>query len=393
MLLLALALAVYAEVSAPRPVDWSPSYSRQHTIPYGAFVLYELLREQFSGGDFITTEESLYSTLDAYYESEPTTYLVLNSDFYPDELDRVKLFEYLDAGNALFLAVGRMGNEIADSLGIELQEGWLDGGSIEEYLLRDTIGMNLVSPSLRARTDYPLRIGRTGERWFSSFDTARSVVLGRDENGRTNFLRIEQGGGTVYLHVAPVAFANHNMLIGRNADYAFSALSYIPKGNLIWDEYYKEGRDVSGSPLEVVLRDTALRWVWILLIVGVALFVLVHARRRQRAIPVIPPPTNTTLEFATTVGRLYYEHGDHRGIARKKIAYFHEYLRSHLGLRIGDVDVDLPHRVAERSGVHEDRVRSIFGRLQHVNRAREYGEEDLKGLNADLEEFYASSKR
>lgn len=341
----------------------------------------------------LTSDRPIYNTLDEYYESDPTTYVIVNAGFYPDVLDVEYLFDFVDAGNTVFLSTGRMSNDIADSLGIEFEESWFDAGNLEHYLLRDTIGMNLVAPSLKSKDDYPLRVGRTGERWIAGFDTARSVVLGRDEKDRTNFIRVDRDGGSIYVHAVPAAFVNHNMLASRSAEYAFGALSYVPSGKVIWDECYKEGRVESDSPLSVILRDNALKWVWMLLIVGVTLFVLVHARRRQRAIPVIAPPANTTLEFATTVGRLYYEHGDHRAIATKKIAYFHEYLRSHLGMRPGELENDMPHRVAERSGVSEDRIRSLFGRIQHVRRAREFGEEDLRGLNADLEEFYNNTKR
>jgi hypothetical protein len=393
VLLLTLALAIYAEMSSPRPIDWSESFSRYHRRPYGAFVLYELLVEQFTGGDLQTTDRPIYNTLDDYFESEHTTYVVVNSDFYPDELDRDALLQFLDGGNSLFLSTGRIDQELADTLGINLEEQWLEGQTLEEFFLRDTIGMNLVAPSLRGRQDYPLRVGRSGERWLTSFDTSRSVVLGRDEKGRTNFIRIEQGGGDVYLHTAPVAFVNHNVLVGRNAEYAFGALSYVPRGNVIWDEHYKAGRERNDSPFSVIMRETALSWVWILTIAGVTLFILVHARRRQRAIPVVAPPANTTIEFATTVGRLYYEHGDHRGIAAKKIAYFNEYLRSHLGLRPGEHDPGFHRRVAERSGIPEERILSLFGRINHVQRTREFDEHDLKGLNADLEDFYTNTKR
>lgn len=392
-LLLTLGIAIYAEVSAPRPVDWSPSYSRYHKIPYGAFVLYELLADEHTGGDLVSSDRPIYNTLEERYDAEPASYVILNADFSPDEYDREALLEFVAEGNTLFLAAGRMNSEMMDSLGIELEENWLVGGGLEEYLLRDTMEMNLVSPSLHAASPWPLRVGRSGERWLTSFDTARSVVLGLDGKGRTNFIRISHGEGSIYLHTVPVAFTNHNVLVGRNAEYAFGALSYVPRGTVIWDEYYKMGREVTGSPVGVILRDAALKWAWLTALIGALLFILVFARRRQRAIPVVPPPANTTLEFATTVGRLYYEHGDHRGIASKKAAYFHEYLRSHLGLRIDDGETDLYRRVAERSGVSEDSVRTIFGRIQYMRRANEFGEEDLKGLNADLEEFYSNSKR
>jgi hypothetical protein len=390
--LVVLAVAIYAEVTAPQPVDWSESYSRYHRKPYGTYVLYELLAEGFGDADVRTSDEPIYNTLDREYAG--ASYVFINREFRPDDLDRDALLSYVERGNSAFIAACELDGTLADSLGVEIDERWLAGAdALEQFLLRDTVAMNFSNPSIRAARGYPIRVGRGGIHWLRTFDSSTTTVLGRDGEDRADFVKIVRADGAIYLSTVPTAFTNINALTGRNADYAFAALSYLPRRDVLWDEYYKSGRTANSSPLRFVLQQTALRWIYILALVGVALFFFVYGRRRQRAIPIVEPPKNTTLEFTETVGRLYYEHGDHRGIARKKVQYFYEYLRSHLGLSVDDFDASLYRRVAERSGVPEELVRTIFGRIELMPRANEFDEHDLKGLNGDLEEFYSNSKR
>jgi hypothetical protein len=390
---LALAFAVYAEATAPRPVDWSESYSRYHKKPGGAYVLHALLEESFDPGNVHTSDRPIYNTLTENDDLYGASYIIVNNEVDPDEYDVEQLLAYIEDGNIVFIAAGTLGEALSDSLGVSIAEPLIFDNTPGDFLLSDTVEMNLRNRGLRAATDYPIRVGRSGVSWISHYDSTTSVALGSDEHDRTNLLRIDRGEGALYLSSVPMAFTNLNVLSGRNADYAYAALSYLPVGALVWDEYYKAGRSRQSSPLSYVLHEDSLRWAMWLAIAGTALFVLVYGRRRQRAIPIVPPPANTTIAFATTVGRLYFEHGDHAAIARKKISYFHEYLRSRLGLRVTADETDVYRRVAERSGVPEATIRSIFGRIQYMNRRNEFDEHDLKMLNADLESFYSNSKR
>ncbi len=65
-----------------------------------------------------------------------------------------------------------------------------------------------------------------------------------------------------------------------------------------------------------------MRWAWFLALTLVVLYIIVYARRQQRAIPVVAPPRNATRDLVHTIGRLYWHKGDHADLARKMIAHF-----------------------------------------------------------------------
>ena len=76
------------------------------------------------------------------------------------------------------------------------------------------------------------------------------------------------------------------------------------------------------SIFRYIFTQPALTWAYYLVLIGLLFYALFAGKRTQRVIPVVEPPRNTSLEFAQTVGRLYFQQGDHDNLARKKIQYF-----------------------------------------------------------------------
>jgi len=108
-----------------------------------------------------------------------------------------------------------------------------------------------------------------------------------------------------------------------------------------------------------------LRWAIYLALGLVAVFMLLHLRRRQRAIPVVKEPENKQLEFAQLIGTLYYQRGDHADLLRKKYNYFAEHLRRELFVDIDNEadDRDNFQRIALMTSIDE---RTISGSIRAI---------------------------
>lgn len=66
-LLVALfALLVAVQFFIPKPVNWEPSFSREEKIPYGCFILYDLLPQIFPNAEVSAVREPVYNTLANY---------------------------------------------------------------------------------------------------------------------------------------------------------------------------------------------------------------------------------------------------------------------------------------------------------------------------------------
>lgn len=380
---IAVLLFIVVELVRPQPMNWNQSFSKEDKIPYGNYVLFDILPTLFPHQHIEPVYTTMYETLPRQ-GSSTSNYIVINNSFTPDGYDSEVLLDFVASGGAAFIAAETIQGDIADTLGIETNY------NIASVL--DSSFLVFTNPALVSRGAMHMK-RYSLVAFFSRFDTATSTVLGTHGDCRVNFVAVPFGKGTFYLHTVPLAFTNYNILRGSNYKYACAALSYLPVQYTLWDEFYKVGRQGNRSPLSFVLSSQPLAWAWRLLLVSVLLFFVFKAKRSQRAIPIVTPPANATLDFVTTVGKLYFQHGDMKNIAEKKIVYFLEHLRSHLQVQTSVLDDELAEHVARKAGVEVDLVRNVFARIQNIQNAHNVSEETLQKLNATIEAFHRGSSR
>lgn len=379
--LLVLILVVLMQTGAQAPINWNASFSAADKIPYGGYILREVLPELFAGRNVTDAKLPAYNVL---RETDTAVYMVINSSFEPDKLDIEKLLEFVHHGNTAFIAAARIDPKFADTLGLSLGYNYSPFG--------DSTSLNFCNAALRSPRNYRYKRSTVDE-YFMGFDTARTVVLGVNADSQATYIKVPYGHGSFYISSVPYAFTNYNLVNPTNADYVFKALSYLPKNDVIWDEAYKDGRRMVDSPLRYILEQDALRWGMYVLLAAAVLFVIFMGRRRQRVIPIVKPLPNTTLEFVQTVGQLYFQHGDHANLAEKKIGYFLEHVRTTYGVNMNGPAEDLYRTVAARSGVPEDRVREVFTVIDGVRSAERLSDTDLLKLSRVIEEFHAARLR
>ncbi|MBP7738898.1 MAG: hypothetical protein KA369_23210 [Spirochaetes bacterium] len=379
---LSVALFIVFTVMKPEPVDWSASFTRNDKIPYGSHIPYRLLPDCFPGAAITVTHDSIRDTLRGR-DYRGTNYILIDTTLALNKHDTEELMRFAARGNSVFMAASFYLDEFADLMKIR---------TAPEDIVADRMGVNFANPRLAAQSDYLCRRG-VGNMRFISFRKKEAAILGVNERKGANFIRIRHGRGAFYLSALPYAYTNFNMLSGNNAEYVFRSLSYLPVRRTIWDEHYKSSVAAPATPLRYVLSREPLSWAYYTAMAGLVLFMLFKARRRQRAIPVILPPANAALDFATTVGRLYHQRGDHRDIAEKKILYFYDCLYSW-------IQADALHRggifykeVARRSGVPEDRVRRLFEDIDALLLRKSLSDGELQRLNAMIEDFTLQAKR
>jgi hypothetical protein len=380
-LAITLVLLIVIELARPRPIDWTPSYSRDDKIPYGSFVLYDLLPRLFPQQSIAPIDATVYEVLEQLDDSV-SNYIFINRTFEPDQYDTEKLLDFASNGGTIFVSAEDISGNFADTLGIETMYSFSS--------VADTVQFKFVNPALAA-TARLRQYGASSS--FSVFDTTRATVLGMDTENNINFIRMPFGRGMLYLHTMPIMFTNYNILHKQNSEYVYAALSYLPVQRTLWDEYYKAGRTEIKHPLRYILNNRSLGWAWRVLLVALILFAIFEAKRKQRIIPIVAPPANATLEFVTMVGKLYYQHGDLRNIADKKITYVLEYIRSHLGVQTTEFNDEFIAAVAARSGIDPDKVRALFDIIRLVQSKQHIDDSQLSLLNERIEQFYSQSLR
>ncbi len=368
-------------VLTPSPIDWNYSFSKKDKIPFGNSILFTELEQLYPKNQIKTTHSPIYNFLEDN-AIENTNIIYINNEFKPDDLDLSKMMDIVRDGNNIFIAAVNFSNTLQDTLGFKVKEDYSF-----ELLKQDSIQLNFVNPKLKSPWGYYYKKAYH-KAFFEKYDTLQTTVLGLGERAKTNFIKIKYGNGNVFINTNPLAFTNYNLLIGNNYEYAFKCLSYLPYSSVIWDEHYKQDDPISGSEFRYILSQKALKYAWYILLFGVFTYMIFGVKRRQRIIPIITPPKNTTLIFIETIGRLYFKKKNHLDIAKKKYTYFLEFLRSKYFINTSDNNSELLNKISEKCEVPLRTVEQLFNIAKKLEQSKSITEDDLEQFNKKIEFFY-----
>ncbi len=391
----AVVLAVALPWLNPDPVDWSDSFERGDTRPYGSRVLFESLPALFPASDtvravpvtpYLHLRNTTASTADSH--NRPSAYLFVTTALRLDPPETRAVLAHVSKGNVAFLAAHRYGGALADSLSLATSPQFTVD-SVEEVMTdSSTSRLHLSAANLRG-AGVPVR--QNAARYaFTGVDTARTTVLGTNADGTPTLIRTAWGEGHLILSSTPRVFTNYHALQPESQSYVWGSLSHLPADlqAVWWDAHHKPGTTGQQTVMRFVLSDPALRMAYWLLLGGTLLFVLTRGRRRQRAVPVVEPPRNRTLDFVRHIGQLYYERGRPLDLAQKKIDHFHAFVRRRLDLPSGPSTDDWTDRVARRSGVPRADVAAVAKIIDQIQHQSSLSNDALKTLDDRLDTFY-----
>lgn len=380
-LVITLVLFIVVATTGPKPMDWSERYSQRTTSPFGGKLVFDRLPDLFPKGGVVAQNKRVMDFL-KMSKWEGTNYMVVTKDFNPDGYEQEALLEYVAAGNNLFVAANGFSKAFSKELGFHCGSS-MAGGLGEDVNIRFD---QLIDPS---ETYYPL----LRNIFYSDFGQfPNKEALSWNQADAAVFLRIPHGRGQVFVHSVPFIFSNYYLVDPDNYRYLSLALSVLPDQPSFWDEYYKPDRRQVDSPVRYVLLKPALRYAWILALVGVVLFILFRGKRRQRIIPIVAPPANTTLEFAATISMLYQARGSHKDMATKKIRFFFDYLRQRFKIATKDLSENSKAKIAARSGLPIDEVSRLIDKIRAADKQQEVSDIQFLDLCRVIDEFYRKTK-
>ncbi|MES1160312.1 MAG: hypothetical protein ABUM51_06135, partial [Bacteroidota bacterium] len=233
--------------------------------------------------------------------------------------------------------------------------------------------------------------GSSYDNWFASLDTQYTTILGRDAKGRPNLVKFGyKGGGSLFLHFAPMAFTNFFLLHKQNKEYYDNTLSYLPASvkEVIWDEYFRYDRTRDFSAFQYILHSRPLSWAFWLCLLLFALIYLFESKRKQRLVPVIPGLRNTSLDFVKTIGRLYYQRRDNHNLALKMSAHFLDQVRTRYNLPVTTPDESFVQRLSYKTGYPREALQDLVADIQRLQVDSNFPDEDLMAFQGKIDTFY-----
>lgn len=386
LLLLSISVYVTLDMMKPKPIDWSDDFTSQRTIPYGSKILFDELYTLFPDQKIYQNEKSIY----LFNENSTVSknWIFINSGFQFDELETKVLLEQVSKGDQIFIA-GTISGAFADTLKLGYNYYY---GTLDSTILQDSMNLSISSPftSLNGSWKYN---GDATFNYFTSYDSTRTTELGKWNNSYLNFIRIDVGDGVIYLNSNPYLFSNYYLRNQNEGSYAFHSLSHLPIQQTIWDSHYKVGKGTSGTPLYVILSTESLKYVWYLAVFSLFLFMIFRAKRKQRIIPIINTPENSTLNFTKTIGALYLEQGSHKNILEKKLLFFFDYIKAHLRMDTSKMDDKFKTNLADRSGISKREINKLFDLIDLTKNSKKITDNELKLVTDSIDQFYKNTNR
>lgn len=381
-----MALIVFVDANRPRPINWTPSFDINSKIPFGLKVFDQEKGHLFKKDSLAQIRVTPYEFFDAHYDFDTLvntykikgTFFSIDHYYTIDESSTDEILYFVSHGNDAFLSMNSFSQKLEDSLKFQ----------IDNHFFNDRIEVFLSNKKIDEK-EYQMKMGVSGNH-FSSFDTLKTTVIGyqkAEDSTFVNFVKIPYGQGNFYLHTQPFAFTNYYLLKDRNYQYAEKVLSYLPKGAVYWYPNKTYNTGVSNSPMRFVLTNEGLKWAWYIFLIGMIIFMIFNARRKQRIIPIIKPLENTTVDFTKTIGNLYFQEGNHDTIMEKKIIFFLEKLRQDYLIDTQKLEDDFIKRVHQKTGKDIALIEKAVMLIKRQRKTFKSTEADLIELNSVLEKI------
>ncbi len=411
------------QVNLPKKFVWSPTFSHVDKQPFGCFVFDSVLTQSLPNGYHVT--KKTFFQLDQEHAKEKISVLMVVDQHNLKQLDVKYLCNIARRGGKVMVVAsssfddGRNADtvvvdELERTFKVRIEDGLyfslrgiLSGLKAHDNDMYDTIYWNnretmyaaqsyrmfynMVGGTLfvdsvpkvkrlaytlsAAGYDYKLDSLYVGD--FTRFDT---IVDEKERIERIDTFAIKKvptavsvpyGKGEVIFVSSPLLFTNYGMLEGNTSVYIFRLMSYLADLPVYRTEAYVKTDAMlvaEQSPFREFIKRPPLRWALYLALLGVVLFMIFTARRRQRVIPIMSKPANRSLEFIQLIGTLYYQRKDHVDLVRKKFKLFAEELRKTAGVDISDVNTDDREYLllAEKTGMNSDRLKKVIRQIRLV---------------------------
>lgn len=411
------------QVNLPKKFVWSPTFSHVDKQPFGCFVFDSVLTQSLPNGYHVT--KKTFFQLDQEHAKEKISVLMVVDQQNLKQLDVKYLCNIARRGGKVMVVAsssfddGRNADtvvvdELERTFKVRIEDGTyfslrgiLAGLKAHDNDMYDTIYWNnretmyaaqsyrmfynMVGGTLfvdsvpkvkrlaytlsTAGYDYRQDSLYVGD--FTGFDT---IVDEKERIERIDTFAIKKipvavsvpyGKGEVIFVSSPLLFTNYGMLEGNTFVYIFRLMSYLADLPVYRTEAYVKTDAMlvaEQSPFREFIKRPPLRWALYLALLGVVLFMIFTARRRQRVIPIMSKPANRSLEFIQLIGTLYYQRKDHVDLVRKKFKLFAEELRKTAGVDISDVNTDDREYLllAEKTGMNSDRLKKVIRQIRLV---------------------------
>lgn len=365
--------------------DWSRKLRFDKTMvePYDLGFFHELMKQKTSGKFTEIGVRDKFNEHKSELLKNPKeyTYFFAGTNCYFDEEHYQFITEFVRNGGTAFLSSNTIPDTLLEIFGVyypNFTNTYVDSHT-------NVVFSNKSLSKTHFNFDFRIKNHISGAQvkyWqmdASSWNNKDVVsVSGLEHYKNADFIRINYGAGSLYLHFNPIFLSNIFFVQENKNAYFENLLAHMQLKNVCLDKTLRIFRinenifdmDERKTFSDFLLKHKSLKVAWYILIFGILSFLFFAGRRKQKEIPVLEKPQNKTFRFLETISNFYWKAGNSDHIYQRECNQFIQYVKENLKLRIED-DKHLPvDLIVEKSGVSREvivAISSIFAEKGYFN--------------------------
>lgn len=382
IILLLFALMYWQNQSKPVNFQWKATYSTHDKQPYGCFVFDEML--------FVSWEKYYYHTYNdistsySYGELDTCNLLIVSNRFYPTEEEIDCLWGYLEEGGKALVAAEFISDEIQEKVGVNTKRPFPLPINLALEYETSSVFLEGIKDSLQGVPSSMITTYWENKNVYDNLPINYKVLASDDKNNPL-IIQFDIGEGELILCTTPLLFTNYAVLNDSLNPYLRTALAHLQEKALLRTEYYEVGESYTGNPpsyLSYLMSQPSLKWACYIVFALIIIFMAFTAKRKQKAIPVVNPPTNKMKEFVHSISNLYLRRNNNADIVKKKYIYWSDEIRRKYGLDVINEKHDRAfiRQFSAKTGMPENEARYLLLELDAIDENTIISDEEMMNL-------------
>lgn len=381
-IVIALLIMLQACQSSERWVDWYPYYDSSKTTPYGTSVFKDQLENVLVNSQYFQVPGKTEAFFEEFDYQEGGTYFYIHSTMMHTEDLTETLLDHCSYGNTLFLACQKFNHTLRNY-------------GIKTLTIKDTAKFHYLKVSDNEEEVFNMNKEYSNTTYFSNVPD-RAVVLGNvviENDTFPNFISLSIGDGYLLLHSDPELFTNYMMLHKAQGLYALNTLEYIgDQAYLIWDgeNVYNrftrvESSGSSSDTLRFIKSSSSLYSAFLILIFGTLVFLAFNYKRVLSVSGIYKKKKNASQAFVTMISQLYMSEDNHADIAKHRVNFILDQIRTKYYLDIAVIDDKFRDRLAEKTKQDASTLNGFVYTLNKIKKSKYLNKKDFINLSRSLE--------
>jgi hypothetical protein len=207
----------------------------------------------------------------------------------------------------------------------------------------------------------------------------------KSKKGIAIFKKYSIGKGILYVHQVPDMFFNYAAKQPFYLNHFNKVVKEMGAEKLVINRHLSTFGEQEESPLKYMLENKSLAFAYYMLIASFILYLLFNAKRKQKAIPLVSSPKNTSLEYVKTISRLFQIQDHNLSLVKKIRDNFFISVKKNYYLEENDKDFAII--LSKKSKVNIETVEEILKFFKTMDVTLRCDDDDLNKIYLLIENF------